>query len=140
MPNSSRVEVEGFWKPGNGFAISLGGGYTDAEITGVPETSMDVKEGNDVPYTPNWNATVSISHNLPLPSFWGMKSPSLFSSVTNRYVGERNGDAANSFEKDRLSVVGVAIRTEVFDEIVSRFLKENPDEIIFQFDDSKTAV
>ena len=94
------VEVEGFWKTGYGFAITVGGGYTDAEITGVPETSMDVKEGNDVPYTPDWNATVSISHNLPLPSFWGMQSPSLFTSLTNRYVGERKGDAANSFEFD----------------------------------------
>lgn len=94
------VEVEGFWRPGNGFAITVGGGYTDAEITGVPETSMDVKAGNDVPYTPNWNATVSISHNLPLPSFWGMQSPSLFTSLTNRYVGKRKADAANSFEFD----------------------------------------
>jgi iron complex outermembrane recepter protein len=94
------VEVEGFWRPGNGFTITVGGGYTDAEITGVPETSQDVKKGNDVPYTPNWNATVSISHNLPLSPFWGMKSPSLFTSVTNRYVGDRKGDAANSFELD----------------------------------------
>ena len=94
------LEIEGFWRPGNGFTITVGGGYTDAEITCVPETSMDVKEGNDVPFTPNWNATVSISHNLPLPSFWGMQSPSLFATATNRYVGDRKGDAANSFELD----------------------------------------
>lgn len=94
------VEVEGLWKTGNGFTIKVGGGYTDAEITGVPETSMDVKDGNDVPYTPKWNATVSVSHNLPLPSFWRMKAPSLFTSVTNRYVGGRKADAANSFEFD----------------------------------------
>ncbi len=94
------VEVEGFWRSGSGFTITMGGGYTDAEITGVPETSMDVKEGNDVPYTPNWNATASISHNLPLSPFWGMRAPSLFTSLTNRYVGERKGDAANSYEFD----------------------------------------
>lgn len=34
------------------------------------------------------------------------------------------------FDKDRLSVVGVSIRTEVLDEIVSRFVKENPNGII----------
>ena len=34
------------------------------------------------------------------------------------------------FDKDRLSVVGVAVRTEILDEIVSRFLKENPEGVI----------
>lgn len=94
------IEAEGFWKPGNGFTITAGGGYTDAEITGVPETSQDVKEGNAIPYSPKWNATISVSHNLFLPPFWGMKSPSLFTSVTNRYVGKREADTANSFQLD----------------------------------------
>ena len=94
------IEIEGFWKPGNGFTITAGGGYTGAEITGIPETSQDVKEGNDVPGTPKWNAMISVSHNLPLPSFWGMTSPSLFTSVTNRYVGKREADTANSFQFD----------------------------------------
>ena len=92
------IEIEGFWKPGNGFAISLGGGYTDAEITGVPSAALKVKDGTQVPDTPKWNVTLSISHTLPLPAFWGLKSPSLFTSVTNRYVGDRQGDPANSFE------------------------------------------
>ena len=94
------IELEGFWKPGNGFTVTLGGGYTDAEITGVPETSMDVREGNDVPYAPKWNATASISYDLPLPSFWGMKSPSFYTFVVNKYVGKRKGNSANSFELD----------------------------------------
>ena len=94
------VEVEGFFKPGKGFTVKVGGGYTDAEITGVPANSKDVKEGSKVPDSPEWNATLSISHNLSLPSFWGMAAPSLFTSVTNRYVGEREGDAANSFQFD----------------------------------------
>ena len=34
------------------------------------------------------------------------------------------------FDKDRLSVVGVAVRTEILDEIVSQFLKDNPEAII----------
>lgn len=34
------------------------------------------------------------------------------------------------FDKDKLSIVGVSIRTEILDEIVSRFLKENPNGII----------
>jgi iron complex outermembrane receptor protein len=94
------VEVEGFWRPGSGFTITAGGGYTDAEITGVPKTSQDVKEGNAIPDSPKWNATVSVSHNLSLPPFWGMKSPSLFTSVTNRYVGKREADSANSLQFD----------------------------------------
>ncbi|WP_321413766.1 TonB-dependent receptor [uncultured Desulfobacter sp.] len=94
------IELEGFWKPGNGFAVTLGGGYTDARITGVPATSVDVREGNDVPCAPNWNATASIFYTLALPPFWGIMSPSFYTSVTNRYVGERKGDAANSFEFD----------------------------------------
>lgn len=94
------IEAEGFWKPGNGFTITAGGGYTDAEITGVPETSEDVKEGNAIPDSPKWNAMISVSHNLLLPPFWGMASPLLFTSVTNRYVGKREADMANSLQYD----------------------------------------
>ena len=94
------VEVEGFWKPGRGLTVTAGFGYTDARITGVPNSSQDVKEDNRVPYSPEFNAVVSISHNLPLPPFWGMKAPSLFTCITNRYVGEREGDPANSFQLD----------------------------------------
>lgn len=94
------IEVEGFWKIGMGFTIRGGGGYTDAEITGVPEDSKDVKEGNAIPDTPKWNATVSLTHHLPLSPFWGMTSPSLFTCITNRYVGEREADAANTFKLD----------------------------------------
>ncbi len=94
------VEVEGFWKPGNGFTLTAGGGYTDAKITGVPATSQDVKEGNAVPDSPEWNATISISHNLPLSPFWGLEAPSLFTSVTNRYVGKRQANPANNLEFD----------------------------------------
>lgn len=103
------VEVEGFWKPGNGFTITAGAGYTDAKITGAPATSRDVKEGNCVPYSPKWNATVSISHNFALSPFWGMTSPSLFTSVTNRYVGDRQGDPANSFELDAYNKLDLRI-------------------------------
>jgi iron complex outermembrane receptor protein len=94
------VEIEGFWKPGNGFTITAGGGYTGAEITDVPATSQNVKKGNAVPEAPEWNATISVSHQLNLPPFWGMRSPSLFTSVTNRYVGKREADAANTFQLD----------------------------------------
>ncbi|KMY65940.1 hypothetical protein AAU61_20010 [Desulfocarbo indianensis] len=94
------IEVEGFWKIGMGFTVRAGGGYTDAEITGVPEGSKDVKEGNAIPDTPKWNATVSITHHLPLSSFWGMTSPSFFTCITNRYVGEREASAANNFQLD----------------------------------------
>ena len=34
------------------------------------------------------------------------------------------------FDKDRLSGVGVSVRTEVLDEIVAQFLRNNPDAII----------
>ena len=94
------IEFEGFWRIGNGFTLSGGGGYTDAEITSVPQTSLDVRKGNKIPDSPEWNATISVSHNLPLPSFWGMRSPLLFTTITNRYVGEREGDVANSFQYD----------------------------------------
>ena len=53
--------------------------------------------------------------------------------ITDTFAEDWVGQMAYNFEKfdkDRLSVVGVAIRTEVLDEIVSRFLKENPDGII----------
>ncbi|MGD9824151.1 TonB-dependent receptor domain-containing protein [Desulfobacter sp.] len=103
------VEVEGFWKPGKGFTITAGAGYTDAQITGVPANAQDVKEENCVPYSPKWNATVSISHNLSLPPFWGMTSPSLYTSVTNRYVGDRQGDPENSFELDAYNKLDLRI-------------------------------
>ena len=117
------IEFEGFWKIGNGFTLSAGGGYTDTEITSVPRTSLDVRKGNKIPDSPEWNATVSVSHNLPLRSFWGMKSPILFTTVTNRYVGEREGDVANSFQYDdynqldfRMGIMGEQIEFYMWGE------------------------
>jgi O-methyltransferase involved in polyketide biosynthesis len=53
--------------------------------------------------------------------------------ITDRFaedwVGRMEYDFAK-FDKDRLSQVGVACRTEILDEIVSRFLTKNPDGII----------
>ncbi|KIX11904.1 class I SAM-dependent methyltransferase [Dethiosulfatarculus sandiegensis] len=45
------------------------------------------------------------------------------------WVG-RMGYNFQKFDKDRLSGVGVSVRTEVFDEVASQFLKKNPNGII----------
>jgi O-methyltransferase involved in polyketide biosynthesis len=48
--------------------------------------------------------------------------------ITDTFAEGWVGQMAYNFEKfdkDRLSVIGVAIRTEVLDEIVSQFFKEN---------------
>ena len=53
--------------------------------------------------------------------------------ISDRLAEEWVGQMEYNFEKfdkDRLSGVGVSIRTEVLDEIVSHFLKENPEGII----------
>ena len=97
---SKGVELEGYAKLGH-FLISGGVGYTDAEITSVPQgSSSGAEEGNSVPDTPEWNATLSIAHFQHLPAFFGMKNPVLFTKVTDRYMGKRSGDTADNFEMD----------------------------------------
>lgn len=49
--------------------------------------------------------------------------------LAEKWVGQMEYNFGK-FDKDRLSGVGVSIRTEVLDEIVSRFLNEKPDGII----------
>ncbi|WP_211204074.1 TonB-dependent receptor [Denitrovibrio acetiphilus] len=98
---SKGAEFSGFVKPGGGFTITAGFGYTDAEIKTVPGGSTSgAKEGNSIPNSPEWNATVSIAHSLSLKPFWGFKAPALVTTVTNRYIGSREGDPANTFELD----------------------------------------
>ncbi|WP_321413758.1 class I SAM-dependent methyltransferase [uncultured Desulfobacter sp.] len=75
-----------------------------------------------------------VSETLLLTVYFRAKESAREDSIiTDTFAEDWVGQMAYNFEKfdkDRLSVVGVAIRTEVFDEIVSRFLKENPDGII----------
>lgn len=93
---SQGVELDAFWQVSPNLRISAGGGYTHAEIVGSPEmNNAEVKSGNKVPDTPKWSASVSLSHSLPLGSFWGLSSPHLQTKITNRYIGTRPADPQN---------------------------------------------
>lgn len=97
---SKGIELDGFWEAGAGFRFSAGMAYTDARIvSSVIGSSSGVAKNNRMPEVPEWSATVSVSHRLPLPNLFGMKS-ALLSKLTNRYVGSRAADPQNSFNLD----------------------------------------
>lgn len=95
---SRGAELELAWQIGGGFSFSGGLAYTDATITKVPTTSLtSATAGDRVPGTPEWSATLSLTHEADLPSFLGMTNPQLVSTITNRYVGERAADVGENF-------------------------------------------
>ena len=96
---SKGAELEFAWDAGNGLSFTGGLAYIDAIISKVPADSLSgAKAGNGVPDVPKWSATLSVTHEKELPSFLGMTSPMLVSTVTNSYVGKRPADVANNFD------------------------------------------
>jgi len=95
---SKGAELELGWSIGAGLSLSGGIAYTDATVDKVPSDSQaGVEEGNQIPDSPKWSATVSLSYERPLPGFLGLSEPLLFGTVTNRYVGSRPADPQNNF-------------------------------------------
>ncbi len=118
---SQGFEVQGQWRPGNGFALSVGLSYVDATITssvyGAGEG--DILAGNGVPDVSPWSALIQASYETALPPFLGLSNPMLKSLVSYSYVGARPADPQNNFNLDsyqKLDVhVGIAQgQTEVY--------------------------
>lgn len=102
-------ELEGFWKPGGGLALSAGMAYTDARITSsVAGSSSRVEKDNRIPEVPEWSATLSLSHQLALPDFMGMNT-ALLTTITNRFVGSRPADPQNDFNLNSYNKLDVRV-------------------------------
>lgn len=96
---SQGIELDGFWEATPEFRISAGAGYTRARINGIPANSnAGVTSGNKVPDTPTWSANITLSHNLPLSSFWGISAPRLQTKISNRYIGTRQAEPQNTIK------------------------------------------
>lgn len=96
---SKGVEIDGTWRPGNGFSVSAGLAYVDAQIASdAPGVSGgDVTSGSRVPDVPHWSGNLSVSHRKALPEFLGLASPVMTTSLSYRFVGSRAADAQNHF-------------------------------------------
>lgn len=118
---SQGFEVQGQWRPFNGFQLSVGLSYVDATITssvyGAGEG--DILAGNSVPDVSPWSALIQASYETALPPFLGLSNPMLKSLVSYSYVGARPADPQNNFDLasyQKLDVhVGIAQgKTEVY--------------------------
>ncbi|MGU3495848.1 TonB-dependent receptor [Xanthobacteraceae bacterium A53D] len=99
---SRGVEVQGRWRPVNGFELAVGVSYVDAEITssvyGVGDG--DILAGYKVPDVSPWSALVMASYNTALPSFLWLSDPRLKAVVSYNYVGGRPANPQNSLNLD----------------------------------------
>ena len=98
---SRGAELQGEWRL-NGFALSAGVSYIDAEIasdvSGV--SGGDVRKGNRTPDVPRWGGSLAVSYTRSLPDFMGLSSPLLNARLDYQYVGSRPADPQNGFDLD----------------------------------------
>lgn len=97
--DSKGVELDGYWRFGEGFELSGGVSVIDATITsdafGV--SGGDVRSGNRTPDVPRWGGNLALSYRKPLPSFLGLPSPAVNARIGYQYVGTRPADPQNHF-------------------------------------------
>lgn len=85
---SKGVEVDGQWAATENLVINFAGTLLDAEYTDFPQGSCDQLSTNaglrfcdlsgaELPYTPDWSATIGANHTLPL----GKGSLAVFTNV-----------------------------------------------------------
>ncbi|MCO5731254.1 TonB-dependent receptor [Rhizobium sp. SSA_523] len=96
------VDLSAGWHPGNGFDLTAGLSYVDADIRssifGIGDG--DVLTGNKVPDAASWSATASLSYTRDLEPMLGMTEPQLITRIDYRYVGKRPADPQNHFDLD----------------------------------------
>lgn len=97
--DSKGVELDGYWRFGDGFELSGGLSVIDATIAsdafGV--SGGDVRSGNRTPDVPRWGGNLALSYRKPLPSFLGLPSPAVNARIGYQYVGTRPADPQNHF-------------------------------------------
>lgn len=98
--DSKGVELEGYWRFGDGFELSGGLSVIDATITSdaLGVSGGDVRAGNRTPDVPRWGGNLALSYRKPLPSFLGLPSPAVNARLGYQYVGARPADPQNHFD------------------------------------------
>ncbi|PPT74841.1 TonB-dependent receptor [Xanthomonas arboricola] len=100
---SQGAELQGTWRLGEGFSLSGGLSFIDAEITsnvkGVP--GGDIRKGSRSPDVPRWGGTVGAAYTRPLSAVGWLSAPVLNARLDYGYVGARAADAQNHFDLDK---------------------------------------
>ena len=108
---SRGVELQGEWRFTNGFSLSGGVSYIDAEITnhvsGV--SGGDVAKGNRSPDVPEWSATLGVAYTRGLPAFMGLPAPQLNARLDYQYVGTRAATPQNHFDLKKYQKVDMRV-------------------------------
>ncbi len=95
------VEVDGTYRLSDNWEVGGGLAYTDTSLGRVSAraaaTQQGLKNGNQVPYVPQWAGKAAITYRAPLGTLglteWG--SASLLARVGYNYIGSRYSDAGN---------------------------------------------
>ncbi|WP_188583850.1 TonB-dependent receptor [Azorhizobium oxalatiphilum] len=99
------VEGEVQQELAHGFGLSAGFALTHAEITGVPLNSvLPATVGNEVPNVPLWSGNIRLTYQGQT-GFMGFDAARLNGYLAYRYVGERAGDTANTFDLDPQHII-----------------------------------
>ncbi|UUE98171.1 TonB-dependent receptor [Xanthomonas hortorum pv. pelargonii] len=110
---SRGAEMQGTWRLGEGFSLSGGLSFIDAEITsnvsGV--SGGDIRKGNRSPDVPRWGGTLGAAYVRPC---WRrlrwLSAPVLNARLDYQYVGARAADTQNHFGSEQISKGGCADR------------------------------
>ncbi len=111
---SQGLELETRFVPAQGWIVSMGGGYTDAEYkdyknqvqNGNTLTPVDYS-GNKMPFAPEFTANVSVQNRQPITD-----SLNLFTRIDGQYIGEHYFDAPNKFRQDPYNLVNLKLGVE----------------------------
>lgn len=97
---SQGFELQGRWRPGNGFELAVGLSYVDATITGnvFGVGDGDILSGSAVPDVSPWSVLVMASYETRLPAFLWLSQPMFKSMVSYNYTGARPANPQNSLE------------------------------------------
>ncbi len=97
---SQGFELNGRWRPGNGFELSVGVSYVDATITssvfGVGDGN--ILAGNAVPDVAPWSLLAMASYETQLPAFLWLSRPILKGLASYSFVGARPANPQNSLD------------------------------------------
>ncbi|GAE48860.1 TonB-dependent receptor [Xanthomonas arboricola] len=108
---SRGAEMQGTWRLGEGFSLSGGLSFIDAEITsnvsGV--SGGDIRKGNRSPDVPRWGGTLGAAYVRPLAAVRWLSAPVLNARLDYQYVGTRAADTQNHFDLNKYQKVDVRI-------------------------------
>lgn len=108
---SKGAELEAQWRFDNGFTLTGGITYLDAEITSnvTGVYGGPVSAGNQSPDVPTWSSHLNIDYQRQIGSILGMSAPVLNANLNYRHVGKRAADVQNNFDLDSYAKVDMKV-------------------------------